>query len=296
MSIQHFLASAKSGLLHPPEVQEGSFKSFNMLGSGNAISATGSVDLLPNGQSQTKFIAPDGQSVQTKFIAPDGQSVQTKFIAPSQKKIISDEERFAYLVAKKVLDLMKIPESKTHISKDAIFDKAVEPKNSPPFLLPKEQEDELIYINYLKQVDDKQGILFLKKDDKNFTKIVELVHNINKQITDYNRDSTKRFSDMIYNSVVKFGDFVIDIFGDIAKFYGRGAVNEPIDKIKDIIKHLKPSNTTDYVGSLNKIKEALFEGHPEWKRKYNEISENQFMQMISDLGLTGDPLQDIFNM
>lgn len=202
----------------------------------------------------------------------------------------SQESRTAMGVRKAIED-EKARDKEAKDKEDAEKNSAVEPNEKPPFDLSNPEGKKAMeqYDAYVvKRYGENAGNLKsdeVKTESEGFTASLNAWRSINKQITAFNRDDMRRWSEWANNTFKKYGDQIIEALSYGANTLYPGS-KELIDDIKGLAKSFKPSDEKDFVKSMKELQAKLFEGRPEWKKKLNEIavvSWVKFMEKYKDV-------------
>lgn len=289
MDVSNFLINAKTGLIDlkptkmisnkggiedirkrtKAQLRDAGFNTYSMLGSQNAISAE---------PEKGNKIEIDIEIAEEPAPAPE----------PKEKEILPGGTQKKPLIGGTG---GKQSEKSKEQSEERKRDEAKEPNDRPPFdLSSAEGKKELqIYKEYLKMRYGKDvgrmKVDELEKDSQGFTVALKAWREINKQISAFNKDDARRWTEWANNTFVKFGNEIIDALSFGATVLAPEAKGA-IDSIKKLLKQFKPTNEKDFVGSMKELQHKLFEGKPEWKSKLNAISKKAFDEFTKKIEKT----------
>lgn len=262
----------------------GGISKFSMLGSQNAISyvpiayqtkEAGTQTILP-GQTRKDSGTGTGPGVppeEKKGLLGGGTQSEASKTAMGVRKILEEEKAKEQEAKKKEQEERK---------------KAVEPAEKPPFDLSTSEGKKQLeaYQTYLVQrYGEDAGQIKAdetKTDSEGFTAAFVSWKRISKKIREFKFDDTRQFLEFANNTLVEFGDDIIDAlkFGASTIYPGSKAI---IDKVAGFAKKYKPKDKQDFVAGMKELQNKLFEGRPEWKRKLGEIVSEAVNKFIEEL-------------
>lgn len=288
MNVSEFLFNAKTGLVDArptrmisnkggieeirkrtkKQLRSGGFNTYSMLGSQNAMSAEPEnkleIDIEFGEEPPTVEPAPE---------LPPEPKEKTNLPDQTNKELLGGSGGKQSEASKEAMEERKREEAK-------------EPSVKPPFDLSSEQGKKELqtYKEYLKLRYGKDiGRMRsdeLEKDSQGFTVALKAYREINKQISAFNKDDGRRWSQWARNTFVKFADQIIDAISMGASSVAPEAKGA-IDSIQFIVKQFKPTDQKDFVGSMKELQRKLFEGKPEWKDKLNAINKKAWDDMMN---------------
>ena len=263
--MDYFLANAKMNTLKPEKVKnyiEGNTQQYGMLGSQNALAS-----VPPKPIIEVKLDIPK-EATKTTFVKPPTEPTE-----PTPKS------------TETTLSKSKLEEIKENIE---------EPKVSPPFdLNTSEGKTQLtIWISYLKEKYGDASKLEqdkVKSDSFGFSLAVKTLQQLNKEITKFNYDRNRRWSEWFNNLMVEYGNQIIGVIGDVAK--ARTGQTKTIDALKEILSRFTPTKKQDFVNEIKTIQHEILKDNPSWRNKWNAMSEKAIKEAIANMGgFSGDTI------
>ena len=266
--MNHFLVNAKMNTLNPKKVKnyiEGNTQQYGMLGSQNALAS-----VPPKPVLEVKIDLPK-EATKTTFVKPtEPPETETQFKPKGTETKFSKD---------------KVEEIKENIE---------EPKESPPFDLNTSvgKTQLTIWITYLKTKYGDASRLEqdkVKSDSFGFSLAVTTLRQLNKEITTFNYDRNRRWSEWFNNLMVDYGNQLINVIGDVAK--ARTGQTKTIDALKEILSRFTPTKKQDFVNEMKNIQHEILKDNPSWRNKWNAMSEKAIKEAIANMGgFSGDTI------
>ena len=266
----------------------GGIQKFSMLGSQNAISYVpiayqtkemGTQTILPG---QTRKDSGTGTGT-----GPDEPGTGT---GPSKGLLgtTQSESSKTTMAIRKLMEDEKAKEQEAKKKEQEARKAAVEPSEKPPFDLStsegrKALEDYKAYL--LQHYGEESGQIKadeITEDSQGFTAMFIAWRKIAKEIRAFKFDDTRQFLEWANNTVVEFGNDIVDAlaFGASTIYPGSKII---INEISTAIKKFKPKNKEDFVAGMKELQNKLLEGRPEWKQKLGQIVSEAVNKFAEEL-------------